>query len=337
MSAAAYPSRSHRRIPRWFLGLAVVVAALMAAALVFAPAVYAEVFIFLNARGVMLQPEPADPAAFRPRPGPAAGAVVDGRWRVEQIAPDTWALGEPQDHPDNYEYLLAGKSRALLIDAGSSRDHDLRPVLAGLTRLPVTVIPSHLHFDHVNGLPRFGSVALIDLPQTRARAGLDGWVQLTRHQYMGEEPPRFHVTEWVMPGQAIDLGGRVVTVLSTPGHTRTSVSVSDPAAKLLFTGDYIYPTTLYAFMPDSSLSDYVATADRLLSTLPPDTRLYTAHCCRNDAPPRAPWLTLQDLRDVRAAAQGIQAGTAKGRGLVLRRFPVNSRMTMLTLYPFGNR
>jgi hydroxyacylglutathione hydrolase len=59
-----------------------------------------------------------------------------------------------------------------------------------------------------------------------------------------------------------------VKALWTQGHTRTSVSIHDPAAKLLFTGDYICMTSLYAFLPDPSLSAYEATADRLPATIP---------------------------------------------------------------------
>jgi glyoxylase-like metal-dependent hydrolase (beta-lactamase superfamily II) len=230
---------------------------------------------------------------------------------------------------------LEGRKRALLIDAGATA-RDIRPVLARLTRLPVTVIPTHLHFDHVNGLKHFTSVALADLPQTRTRER-NGLVSLSRHQFMASDPPSFRVTEWIRPGGEIDLGGRRVRVLWTPGHTSTSVSIYAPADKLLFTGDLIYPTTLYAFMPDSSLSAYQATANRLLAALPADTRIYAAHCCRNDAPPQAPWLTMQDLKDVRNAVAAIRSGKVPGRGLLIRRFRVNKHMTMLTLYPFGNR
>jgi len=106
---------------------------------------------------------------------------------------------------------------------------------------------------------------------------------------------------------------------------------------MLFTGDLIYTTTLYAFLPGSSLSAYLATADRLLATLPGDTVIYGAHCCRNDAPPGAPWLDMDDLRDVRRAVENIRTGTATGRGFIIRRFPVNPRMTIVTLYPFANR
>ncbi|MFX8320208.1 MBL fold metallo-hydrolase, partial [Acinetobacter baumannii] len=83
----------------------------------------------------------------------------------------------------------------------------------------------------------------VDLPETRARAHGDE-VRLGRYQYEGWSPVRFRVTEWVRPGPTIDLGGRQVQVLSTPGHTTTSVSVWEPAGRRLYTGDLIYPTTL---------------------------------------------------------------------------------------------
>jgi hydroxyacylglutathione hydrolase len=317
------------------LSLAALGAVLLAGlALADAPVVAAELSVVLG-REVYHPP----PSPLKPTPaGPAVGTLVDGYWRVQQITPDTWAIGEPASDPDNYEYLLVGKTRALLIDSGST-PRDIHPALAGLTRLPITVIPTHLHSDHTNGLRNFDRIALVDLPQTRALVR-DGKVHLRRLQFMAPvsiPTPVFTVREWVRPDSEIDLGGRMVRLLWTPGHTATSISLWDPAARLLFTGDFIYTTTLYAFMPDSSLSAYQATADRLLALLPGDTRIYGAHCCRNDAPPQAPWLAMNDLRDVRNAVAAIRSGQAHGRGGLLRRFPVNARMTMTSFYPFGNR
>jgi glyoxylase-like metal-dependent hydrolase (beta-lactamase superfamily II) len=322
-----------------FAALGAALILLAALGLAFAPYVYAEAFPVMTRLG--LRTTPASQISTDAAPGPALGVAIGSRWRVQQIAPDTYALGEPQNDPDNYEYLLLGKSRALLIDAGSSPGHDIRPVLATLTRLPVTVLPTHLHFDHTNGLRFAPSIALVDLPQTRARLQ-DGMVRLGRYQVMGtlgpgDGLPGFRVSAWIKPDSVIDLGGRQVRVLWTPGHTATSISVFDPAAKLLFAGDLIYPTSLYEFIPDSSLSAFAATADRLLTTLPADTAIYGAHCCRNDVPAQAPWLSMGDLRDAAAAVKAIDAGAAKGRGVIVRRFPVNSRMTLITLYPFGNR
>jgi hypothetical protein len=150
-------------------------------------------------------------------------------------------------------------------------------------------------------------------------------------------PVEFTVTQWIKPGDTVDLGGRSVTVLSTPGHTTSSVSIWQLAGRRLYTGDFLYPTTLYAFAPDSSLSTCIETIDRLLALLRPDTKLYGAHCCCGDAPPQAPWLSTRDLEDTKAAIKRIQAGEVEGRGFIIRRFPVNDRMTILTVYPIANR
>jgi glyoxylase-like metal-dependent hydrolase (beta-lactamase superfamily II) len=313
---------------------AAVLVGLAALSLAFAPIVYAEIGMIRN----WLWDWPTPLIPNKPLAGAPPGRVVDGYWLVQKIAPDTYAIGEPQNELDNFEYLLIGSSRALLIDAGAT-GRDIHPALATLTHLPITVIPTHLHSDHTNGLRNFSSIALIDLPETRSHAEGDG-VHLGRYQYLGDpgqHSPVFRVTEWVKPGAEIDLGERSLRVLWTPGHTTNSISVYDGGAKLLFTGDLIYPTTLYAFLPDSSLSTYVATAERLLATLPGDTKIYGGHCCRNDAPPQAPWLDMDDLRDVRRAIENIRAGSATGRGFIIRRFSVNPRMTIVTLYPFGNR
>jgi hydroxyacylglutathione hydrolase len=323
------------KIWRLLAVVAVIVTILVGLGLAFAPVVFVEMAFMIPS----LPERPPALIATAPLAGPPSGTVVDGYWRVQKIAPDTYAIGEPQNELDNFEYLLIGKSRALLIDAGAT-GRDIHAALATLTHLPVTVIPTHLHYDHTNGLKYFSSIALIDLPETRSRVR-EGRVRLGRYQYLDASTqarsPVFQVTEWVRPNAYIDLGERRVQVLSTPGHTSTSISVHDAAAKLLFTGDFIYTTSLYAFVPDSSLSAYVATADRLLAILPADTVIYGAHCCRNDAPPEAPWLSMNDLRDVRRAVQNIRTGKATGRGFIFRRFPVNSLMTIVTLYPFGNR
>ncbi len=319
------------------VGLLVGFVLLVGMGLAFAPYVYTEAMPVLARQGWPIAPAPQirDGAL----PGPMAGTVVGSRWRVQEIAPGTYALGEPAGDPDNYEYLLLGKTRALLIDAGST-EQDMQPVLETLTTLPVTVIPSHLHYDHSNGLKNFSSIALLDCPETRSRVK-DSRVQLSRYEYVGwylaQPLGPFAVTEWVKPDEWVDLGGREVRILATPGHTATSVSVWDPEAKLLFSGDYLYPGSLYVFQPDSSLAAYEATADRLLEMLPEGTVIYGAHCCRNDAAAGAPWLGLGDLRDLRDVLVRIRRGEETGRGVVVKRFAVNPRMTMITVWPWGNR
>jgi hypothetical protein len=55
------------------------------------------------------------------------------------------------------------------------------------------------------------------------------------------------------------------------------------------------------------------------------------------SPPQAPRLDLSGLQDGRPAMENIRAAKAQGRGFILRHYPVNSRMTILTLNPTGNQ
>ncbi len=310
----------------WAAVLAVV---LMGLALPFAPYLFAESSASLEPHAII------DPA----EPNLADGHMVDDYWAVQTIDANTHALGEPRYYQANYAYLIVGGQRALLFDAGSGT-RDITAVVTGLTHLPVTVMPSHLHFDHTGGIAPFMSVAMVDLPDTRADV-TNGMFNPGRYEYLGMidglMPPTFRVTEWFKPGTTIDLGGRVLRVLHVPGHTHSSVALYDASTHQLFAGDFIYPTTLYAFLPGASLSEYRATTRELLATLPADTRIWTAHCCRFGERTSAPWLTMTDLRDLNTALTAIQSGESRSTGFFPRRFPVNQQMTLATGFPWNNR
>jgi hydroxyacylglutathione hydrolase len=269
----------------------------------------------------------------------AKGEMVDDYFAVEDLGQGTFAIGEPRYYQQNYSYLIVGTARAVLYDSGSGT-RDISGIVGRLTRLPVTVIVSHLHFDHLGGVGPFGRVAMIDLPVTRAD-GAGPLFRPSRYEYMGFvdglTAPSFAVSEWLKPKSNIDLGGRSLLVLSTPGHTPSSVALFDAQTKRLFSGDFIYPTTLYAFLPGASMSEYQATANMLLEMLPADTVLWTAHCCRKNEGVSAPWLSMKDLRDLDTTLTAVRAGQAGSKGFYPRVFAVNEEMTLATGFPWNNR
>ena len=304
----------------------VLAGAVLAAA--FAPYVYAELFPWLEPHTIV------DPAPAKIAKGRMAGDY----FAVQDLGGGTFAMGEPRYYQQNYAYLIVGQKRALLFDSGSGT-RDISPVVRSLTRLPVTVMVSHLHFDHLGGIEPFDHVAMIDLSQTRADVA-DGRFRPSRYDYMGfvdgRAAPTVRVTEWLKPGAIIDLGGRTLTVLSTPGHTPSSAALFDPQNRRLFIGDYIYPTTLYAFLPGASLSAYHQTAQRLMASLPADTVFWTAHCCRKGEGVSAPWLSMADLRDLDRTLLRVKAGQAKARGFYPRVYPVNEQMTLAAGFAWNN-
>lgn len=270
---------------------------------------------------------------------PVRGRWFDDYFLVERIDATTFAIGEPRYYQGNYSYLLIGSDRAVLFDAGTG-NRDIVPVVRCLTSVPVTVIPSHLHFDHIGALGRFERTALLDLESLRVRVQ-EGQLRLRRYEFLGfaDSLPerRIAVDEWWPPGTTIDLGGRKLLVLSTPGHTSTSVSLYDAERSQLFAGDFIYPGELYAFLPGASRSAYLATTRRLLAMLHPATRLYAAHMAGGPDTVSAPVLEIADLRALDAALVKIQTGDAVSSGFYPRIFPVRGPITFATGFAWNNR
>jgi hydroxyacylglutathione hydrolase len=314
-----------RRLLRTLTAL-IVVAVFIAA---FAPYVYGE-FDAIRGHGAIVVAMPSTPVA---------GRWVDDYFVVEPIDSTTFAIGEPRYYQGNYSYLIVGTVRAVLLDAGTGT-RDITPVVRSLTSLPVTIIPSHLHYDHVGALGRFDSTALIDNPSLRARI-TDSQLTLGRYEFLGFydhlKAPTFRVDEWWPADAKIDIGDRRLRVIATPGHTPTSVALYDESRRQLFLGDFMYPGELYAFLPAASRGAYLSTTRRLLSTLDPDTRLYTAHMQDTPAPVRAPVLEMADLKALEAALVAIQEGSLASNGFYPRVFPVRGPITFATGWPWNNR
>jgi hydroxyacylglutathione hydrolase len=325
---------TRKSLPRilWTAALVATAAALLAVlAAALAPYLYAE---------IGLRQTDALVTARRPEQ-PVRGHWFDDYFIVETLDAATFAIGEPRYYQLNYSYLIVGTKRAVLFDAGSG-NRDIVPVVRSLTKLPVTVMPSHLHFDHVGALGRLDHTALVDLPSLRRRADADdGTLKLARYEFLGFADglpaKRFPVDEWWLPGTDIDLGGRRLKVLHTPGHTPTSASLYDAEQHWLFAGDLIYPGKLYAFLPGASRREYLETTRRLLALLDPETKIYTAHVADDPVIIGAPVVEMADLRALEATLVAIDRGTAVSAGSYPRIFAVRGPITFATGFFWNNR
>ena len=76
--------------------------------------------------------------------------LSDPWFAVYRLPGEVYALYEPHHFQDVISYLILGKERALLLDTGMGIGN-IRAVAERLTKLPITVVNSHSHFDHVGG------------------------------------------------------------------------------------------------------------------------------------------------------------------------------------------
>ncbi len=231
--------------------------------------------------------------ASLPRPVNAALDRVDvgSDWfTVYRVEPDVYALVEPRQFQEAISYLIVGRSRALLFDAGIGLV-PMRPVIERLTKLPVSVLNSHTHFDHVGANHEFTDILGMDTPFTRTmergRPHSDIDDEVAPDSFCGAPPAGvdtaafishpFTVTRRVADGDTIDLGGRVLEIVGAPGHTPDAIALLDRARGLLWTGDSYYDSTIWLFSPGTDLAAYERSMTRLAALETTLRRLLPAH------------------------------------------------------------
>jgi glyoxylase-like metal-dependent hydrolase (beta-lactamase superfamily II) len=228
------------------------------------------------------------------QPRPAYGKlervrIPDPWFEVYKIRPGVFAIYEPHQFEEVISYLVIGSEKALLFDTGMGISN-IKAVVDGLTGLPVSVLNSHTHNDHVGDNWRFTVVYGMPTDFTRMNAKgstADAQAELAAGQICGSLPPgfdaksyrtrAFHISQWLHDGDKINLGNRTLEVISTPGHTPDSIALLDERNGLLFTGDTFYLGPIYLYRPETDLDAYVVSVKRLAELAPRLKLLLPAH------------------------------------------------------------
>jgi glyoxylase-like metal-dependent hydrolase (beta-lactamase superfamily II) len=236
-------------------------------------------------------------------------------FEVYQVTEGTLALLEGSHYEEVISYLILGSERAILFDTGMGIG-DIQAEVERLTSLPVIVVNSHCHYDHVGDNYRYSEVWAFDNDSEIARIEGGKTPQECMHylepgSYLdlpaGFDPSAYEirpspVTRRLQHLETIDLGGRTLTVYHTPGHSPGSICLLDDQDDLLFTGDTFYPGMMYAHFEDSDFDVYQESAQSLVDLLPRVNHLCPAH---NEA-----YVPKEALAQMQAAFDQIVAGEA---------------------------
>jgi glyoxylase-like metal-dependent hydrolase (beta-lactamase superfamily II) len=200
----------------------------------------------------------------------------DDWFQVYEVSEGVYSIMEPYQIQGTISHLIVGSDRAILFDTGIGL-LPIKPVVDRITDLPVSVLNSHTHYDHVGGNAEFSSILAIDSDYTHAN--MEGF----EHSRIAEDfvpdtfcndPPAgvdlatFHTRPWtasryVEDGEILDLGDRRLEILHVPGHTPDATALLDADNGLLFTGDSFYDAELWLFVPETNLDDYERAISRL--------------------------------------------------------------------------
>ncbi|MDI6104581.1 MBL fold metallo-hydrolase [Actinoplanes sp. NEAU-A12] len=251
---------------------------------------------------------------------PSAKHNTDPDIQVHAYNEHTFILRQNKaiDYEAPFLFLLFGNDRAVLLDTGATASAEHFPIqrtVDDLTRRWLAVHPredyellvlhTHAHGDHTAGDTQFtGRAGTVVVGADRATA----WAYLELDE----------------PGRAgrVDLGGRMLECLATPGHHESAITFYDRYTGLLFTGDTVYPGRLYV----NDWPAFRSTMDSLIrfAESRPVTHVLGCHIEMTGVPgvdypvrttfqPDEPPLqmTTQQLRDIRAAIDEV--GDRTGR------------------------
>jgi glyoxylase-like metal-dependent hydrolase (beta-lactamase superfamily II) len=211
-------------------------------------------------------------------------AAAQGWYQTFQINDNSYAILAPNHWQETVSYLLVGNEKALLIDTGMGFGN-IKDTVDAITDLPIIVVNTHSHYDHVSNNHHFDIIYGRDLEFTRKNASghpKTTWQNALQPSAISGALPDgfsfddyqskgFKISKHLNNGDMIDLGGRNIEVIFTPGHTPDGMLFFDRAAGILATGDTFYPSTLWAHRADADFKDYIASA-KLMAEMEKDVK-----------------------------------------------------------------
>lgn len=206
---------------------------------------------------------------------------TDEWYSVSRVTEQTYRIVEGVKYG---MFLLEGSERALLIDAGAGVG-DLRGLVNEYVDVPVILLLTHTHWDHIGNAAQFSDVRVSDaeLPAD-GRVQIDGLSEEFTHrpkefaqnwldagnEFPDEfDPETFKIKPTdaspIKAGTEFDLGNRVIELYAVPGHSPGQLAALDPDERVLYGGDVIHTDdNIYAHFQNSDAEAYRDTFQRLI-------------------------------------------------------------------------
>lgn len=180
---------------------------------------------------------------------------------VEVIDKDTFAISEYKHWEETHCYLLCGTKKAILIDTGLGIAN-IKQVVDRLTTLPILVVTTHAHWDHIGGHKYFEYIAIHEAEKNWLEIQFPLPLQVVKNNLMDMPcnfPEEFSLDHFQIfqgtpqqilhDGDCLDLGNRKLITIHTPGHSPGHCCFYESERHYLYSDDLIYCGCLDAFYP----------------------------------------------------------------------------------------
>lgn len=205
---------------------------------------------------------------------------------IDQIDKNTYIISEYRHWEETHCYLLNGTEHSLLIDTGLGICNIYDEVIK-LTDKPIIAVATHIHWDHIGGHNYFSDFYV----HREEVSWLNGQFPLNKKTVREmvvdrcDLPKGYNIEQYEifqgMPtkiledGDKIDIGGRNIQVLHTPGHSPGHMCFWEGERNYLFTGDLVYKDTLFAYYPSTEPILYLNSLEKI--AVLPVLKVFPAH------------------------------------------------------------
>lgn len=201
---------------------------------------------------------------------------------IDRIDADTYIISEYRHWEETHSYLLNGSERSLLIDTGLGICN-ISEEVKKLTDKPVIAVATHIHWDHIGGHKYYPDFYAHEVELDWLSGGFSLSIDTIRAMVVDrcDLPDGYDVNTYKLfqgtptrilhDHDSIDIGGRVIEVLHTPGH----LCFWEKERGYLFTGDLVYKDTLLAYYPSTDPVAYLVSLEKVAAL--PVKRVFPRH------------------------------------------------------------
>jgi len=199
---------------------------------------------------------------------------------------DTYIISEYRHWEETHCYLLNGTECSLLIDTGLGICNIYDEVIK-LTGQPIIAVATHLHWDHIGGHVHFPNFYAHEAELNWLKGEFPLTIEQIKEMVVDccDLPEGYDIGKYELfqgtqkkllkDKESINLGGRSIQVLYTPGHSPGHMCFWEKGNGFLFTGDLVYKDTLFAHFPSTDPEAYLNSLERIISL--PVKRVFPAH------------------------------------------------------------
>lgn len=236
-------------------------------------------------------------------------------YSVYKIQDWLYAIYEDGQYDEALMYLVIGEEKAAVIDGGTGIGR-LDKLVAELTEKHCFLLLTHTHNDHIGGCKDFNEIwvyndsmswesAVKGLGKGKMGEMLESGAVIKPYPIDFDPEnffaPPYTVSKWLKDGEIIDLGGRILEVVYTPGHSSNHICLLDREAKYLYTGDIYYTGAVTSYLPGGCHDDFIDSCCKLVNLMSYYDWLMPAH--------NEPLVEKEQMQEMYEASKGIKKGT----------------------------